>query len=344
MKKILQAMDGAVKPAVKADDDMKRFVSIIAEGKGSLNRPTQAEQITTQHYAKKSKPVIEQKKSTTSIDKYFKAVEQELLESQNSKKDKVRRLAERVIERVIPGQETPPGINRLTGKPIEPGVASSEPLASAPMPGANLPKADRVDKEAGTITVTGKDYKLVMLEPGGIRPRGGTRIAIPQAVMGERGIGNYIGIIAGNTAYVLPMSEQENIKEVGGNYGHASKMRSRVAQTKTPPEDIISMAKQGARQQMQREETEGVDSVTLDIPLFIRLMEFAREDAQDDMVLHQIAEKLIGMAEEGQSLSMSDYENIVGSKSIDEACWKNYKQIGMKKKGGRTVPNCVPKK
>jgi hypothetical protein len=28
---------------------------------------------------------------------------------------------------------------------------------------------------------------------------------------------------------------------------------------------------------------------------------------------------------------------------INEACWKGYKQIGMKKKGGKTVPNCVPK-
>jgi len=27
---------------------------------------------------------------------------------------------------------------------------------------------------------------------------------------------------------------------------------------------------------------------------------------------------------------------------IDEACWKGYKQIGMKKKGKKTVPNCVP--
>jgi hypothetical protein len=25
-------------------------------------------------------------------------------------------------------------------------------------------------------------------------------------------------------------------------------------------------------------------------------------------------------------------------------CWKDYKQIGMKKKGGKQVPNCVPKK
>jgi hypothetical protein len=25
-------------------------------------------------------------------------------------------------------------------------------------------------------------------------------------------------------------------------------------------------------------------------------------------------------------------------------CWKGYEMIGVKKKGGRTVPNCVPKK
>lgn len=28
---------------------------------------------------------------------------------------------------------------------------------------------------------------------------------------------------------------------------------------------------------------------------------------------------------------------------ILEACWVNYKQVGMKKKGNRMVPNCVPK-
>jgi hypothetical protein len=26
-----------------------------------------------------------------------------------------------------------------------------------------------------------------------------------------------------------------------------------------------------------------------------------------------------------------------------EACWKNYKQVGTKKKGKKQVPNCVPK-
>ncbi len=29
---------------------------------------------------------------------------------------------------------------------------------------------------------------------------------------------------------------------------------------------------------------------------------------------------------------------------VDEACWKGYKKVGMKDKGGRQVPNCVPDK
>lgn len=32
----------------------------------------------------------------------------------------------------------------------------------------------------------------------------------------------------------------------------------------------------------------------------------------------------------------------IKEKQQDEKCWDGYKQVGMKKKGGRTVPNCVP--
>ena len=37
---------------------------------------------------------------------------------------------------------------------------------------------------------------------------------------------------------------------------------------------------------------------------------------------------------------MKKYKHLV--EDLNEACWKGYKQIGMKKKGGRMVPNCVP--
>ena len=31
-------------------------------------------------------------------------------------------------------------------------------------------------------------------------------------------------------------------------------------------------------------------------------------------------------------------------KGLDKACWKNFKSIGLKNKGGKKVPNCVPDK
>ena len=91
------------------------------------------------------------------------------------------------------------------------------------------------------------------------------------------------------------------------------------------------------------------DSVKLDIPLLIRLLEYAREDAKTDMDLHNVAEMLINLSKEGETLSMDQYDQIVGDQKMlpaptNEACWKNYKQIGMKKKGKKLVPNCVPKK
>ena len=54
------------------------------------------------------------------------------------------------------------------------------------------------------------------------------------------------------------------------------------------------------------------DKVTLDIPLLIRLLEYAREDAKTDMDLHDLTEKLIAQGSEpGKTLTMADYEDLV---------------------------------
>ena len=34
--------------------------------------------------------------------------------------------------------------------------------------------------------------------------------------------------------------------------------------------------------------------------------------------------------------------DLIPEEYINEACWKGYEQIGMKDKGGKQVPNCVP--
>ncbi len=209
MKKFLQAVDGASsKKPVEGSNDMKRFLQVM-EGKGPLNRLTTAEAIAVQTYT-----APEPRKTITSpvlnvevgakpgmIGKYFKAVEEEIAESQERSKDRARQLAEIVASKINEG------VPRLS---------------------------------------------------------------------------------------------------------------KHIAQSKIPPDAVNRRAKNFAQKRLKySEETEGVDSVTLDIPLLIRLMEFAREDAADDMVLHKIAERLIGMGEEGQSLSMSDYDNIVGDYNQD---------------------------
>jgi len=55
------------------------------------------------------------------------------------------------------------------------------------------------------------------------------------------------------------------------------------------------------------------DIITVDVPLFIRLLEYAREDAQSDMDLHDLIENIISLAASGKTLSMEDYSTIIGS-------------------------------
>jgi len=55
------------------------------------------------------------------------------------------------------------------------------------------------------------------------------------------------------------------------------------------------------------------DKITVDVPLFIRLLEYARENAQTDMDLHNVAENIIRLSETGKTLSMNDYDAIVDS-------------------------------
>ena len=46
--------------------------------------------------------------------------------------------------------------------------------------------------------------------------------------------------------------------------------------------------------------------------------------------------KLVGEATKAKELGPDDLEE------DNDPCWKNYKMVGTKKKGGKTVPNCVP--
>jgi hypothetical protein len=154
-------------------------------------------------------------------------------------------------------------------------------------------------------------------------------------------------------------AKQEKVKHLAerasrqvGNYGHQSSFAKHVQQSKSPSDRIVQMAKSSAkvsnRNGYRVEETDPVDTVTLDIPLLLRIMEYSKEDAQDDMALHDVTQRLIELSKKVDVINMDHYDAIV-SGNVDESlrtdnpCWKGYKPVGTKKKGGRTVPNCVPK-
>lgn len=64
--------------------------------------------------------------------------------------------------------------------------------------------------------------------------------------------------------------------------------------------------------------TDKIDTVTLDIPLFIRLLEYAKEDAKTDMDLHNLAQNTIELSKQQRVLNMKNYDTIVNQKKISE--------------------------
>lgn len=57
-----------------------------------------------------------------------------------------------------------------------------------------------------------------------------------------------------------------------------------------------------------------IDTLTIDIPLFLRLLEYAKEDAKTDLDLHYVTENALKCMKGKDKLSMDCYENIIPSK------------------------------
>ena len=58
---------------------------------------------------------------------------------------------------------------------------------------------------------------------------------------------------------------------------------------------------------------DAVDTITMDIPLFLRMLEYSREDASQDMDLHDVTEKANKLGKEKGILQMDDYDAIVSA-------------------------------
>jgi hypothetical protein len=86
-----------------------------------------------------------------------------------------------------------------------------------------------------------------------------------------------------------------------------------------------------------QEQNNQIDVITVDVPLFIRLLEFAREDATDDMKLHDVAEKLIKLCQDGDIMTMEQYDEIVGSENQVDTSNMNAVEDDMQEKQNKDM-------
>jgi ribosomal protein L29 len=71
------------------------------------------------------------------------------------------------------------------------------------------------------------------------------------------------------------------------------------------------------KNQINEEQEDPTDIIAMDVPLFLRMLEYAREDAEQDIDLHKVTERAIEAVKLRGLLSMEDYQDIV-DEPIDE--------------------------
>ena len=77
--------------------------------------------------------------------------------------------------------------------------------------------------------------------------------------------------------------------------------------------DLFNLGNAVKSSMSEAKEEDAVDTITMDIPLFIRMLEYSREDAAEDMDLHDVTEKAISLGKERGILQMDDYDEIIGT-------------------------------
>ena len=91
---------------------------------------------------------------------------------------------------------------------------------------------------------------------------------------------------------------------------------------------------------------------SFEVPVFEDVPEELRDNWIDELTIRQFNEelkdvfpyiyKLVGEATRAKELGPEELEEYEKQKGVDgKACWKGYKRMGTKKKGGKTVDNCV---
>ena len=312
MKRILQAMDGVASQPVEGANDMKKFVSIIQEG-ANPHKVALPVQMAMQHYAK---PTVTEKRipKESLIGKYFQAVEEDINKEKESRRALINQYASTIAERVM----------------MKEGIFDSKP------------KVDW-NKRAKELFAKGFNEQQVaqqLVKEGCPPSQVNVYVQAGQMAEGEAGW-NRTGMagvgLVGNAPDGGHLTLDEMPIDMTGDpndptvYGHEKanpmSLKGRIQQARAQLKELAELAERNdllAWEEICKKSKGGM---------------FMGLEQNLEQIRHGINE-----------LAKKRKQGGVASRGIDKTigedkdpCWKDYKQVGMKKKGGKKVPNCVPK-
>jgi hypothetical protein len=115
--------------------------------------------------------------------------------------------------------------------------------------------------------------------------------------------------------YIEMIAESKVDEKISFHHtGNRSSMKKHLKQSHGLTKSIRSSSSKGAKHFLKND-ANPTDIISMDVPLLIRLLEYAREDANTDMDLHNVAEQLINLSKDGNTLTMDNYDSIVGGNS-----------------------------
>jgi hypothetical protein len=321
MKKILQALDTASSKPVEGSNSMKKFMSIVTEGN---NRQSIAEQMIVKEYSTSAA-----KKGNGVIHKYINEVLKESEEKVLEKKARAAVTAKRVLARMEEAKQTE------APKPRN-FVAKNAKTAGA---GAHKDKK-KAEKQGN---VKHKNKALDMAEGAGFRDVSNWSSRDIQKLGHEDDTaqsdtwkvyidGKFWKTFHNETAALRAANTIEQ------KHGKKTTVRN-----ESVDEGILGdIFGSGTNDQIEQLKAMLANPKYNTNPQWKAQLEKRLKIAQDRQDLDH------GMAvdKRGEPIKVLPPDQYKGNldEGDEDPCWADYKMVGTKKKGGKTVPNCVPKK
>jgi len=338
MKKILQAMDGVASKPVEGANDMKKFVSIINEG-SNPHKIALPVQMAMQHYQKPQPAQIEKKKYVKDgIRKFFREVETQTAEQiaaeQQQKRQLINQYAQVIAERVLmkEGKETARDKwNKASAARDKKHTEHEKEIAKLPVEKRSGSAIDALEKHLKDVKENEiPDHSMGFT--GGVGP--GMQSNEPTESQGEGDtVKNSLHtIIRVATHLDKRLNSDDQFPEwVSEKIGAIKELMVSVMDYEISDQELHGVEESHSAPHHSPEDLGGADAY------YGRPADHANHDLTD----HNDIRAYYHGYRAGED--MHDKSNYDESLRNENPCWKGYHPVGTKKKGGRTVPNCVPK-